>query len=60
MKIIYIDAQNIHKSTQEVGWTIDWEAFLLYVKRKFAIDKAKIFFGYLFKYETLYKQLRVL
>ena len=60
MKILYIDAQNIHKSTQEMGRTIDRGAFLEYTKEKFVIDKAKIFFWYVARYETLYQQLRLL
>ncbi|MDR0860166.1 MAG: hypothetical protein LBO09_04210 [Candidatus Peribacteria bacterium] len=58
MNILYIDAQNIHKSTQEMGRIIDRGAFLAYTKRKFTIEKAKIFFGYVARYETLYQQLR--
>jgi hypothetical protein len=44
MHILYIDAQNIHKSTQEMGRIIDRGAFLKYSQRKFIIDIAKIFF----------------
>ncbi len=57
MKILYIDAQNIHKSTQDMWRIIDWENFLWYAKKKFEIDSAKIFFWYMAKYETLYNQL---
>lgn len=60
MHILYIDAQNIHKSTQEMGRIIDWWEFLAYTQRKFNINTAKIFFGYVAKYETLYQQLRTL
>jgi len=58
MKIMYIDAQNIHKSTQDVWRTIDWWFFLSYAKKKFDLDAVKIFFGYLAKYETFYTRLR--
>lgn len=60
MKIMYIDAQNIHKSTQDVWRIIDWWTFLSYSKQKFDLDKIKIFFGYVAKYETFYKQLQLL
>ena len=60
MKIMYIDAQNIHKSTQDMWRTIDWDLFLSYSKKKFDIDSIKIFFGYVARYETLYKHLREL
>ncbi|GHV23085.1 hypothetical protein FACS189428_6120 [Clostridia bacterium] len=32
---------------------------MVYTQRKFNIRTAKIFFGYVAKYETLYQQLRV-
>lgn len=57
MKIVYIDAQNIHKSTQEMWRIIDWQNFLVYLQRKFAVDAVKIFFGYMSKYQWLYTQL---
>ena len=44
MKVVYIDAQNIHKATQDIGWKIDWELFFLYMKRKFEVVEVKIFF----------------
>lgn len=46
MKIVYIDSQNIHKSTLDLWWIIDWEKFYGYLKRKFEVDKIKIFFWY--------------
>ena len=58
MKIVYIDAQNIHKSTQDIGWKIDWELFFLYMKRKFEVIEVKIFFWYVPKYKHLYESLR--
>jgi uncharacterized LabA/DUF88 family protein len=58
MKIVYIDAQNIHKATQDIGWTIDRVLFFNYLKGKFELDTVKIFFWYIAKYETLYSTLR--
>ncbi len=57
MKIVYIDAQNIHKSTQDVWWNIDRWSFFLYLQRKFLTDEIKIFFGYIPKHQTLYDHL---
>lgn len=56
--VVYIDAQNIHKSTQDVWWTIDWKEFFDYMKRKFEVNIIKIFLGYVERYETLYTKLR--
>jgi hypothetical protein len=58
MKVVYIDAQNIHKATQDIGWKIDWELFFLYMKRKFEVVEVKIFFWYVPKYKHLYEFLR--
>lgn len=54
MKIVYIDAQNIHKWIQELWWIIDWKKFFLYLKNKYAVDQICIFFGYLSKYQKFY------
>lgn len=58
MKIVYIDAQNIHKSTQDIWWQVDWWLFLEYLHRKFDISEAKIFFWYVARYERLYTHMR--
>jgi len=58
MKIMYIDAQNVHRSTQDVWWIIDWSLFYDYVQHKFGPVVVKIFFWYIARYETLYSQLR--
>lgn len=57
MKIMYIDSQNIHKSLQDIGWIIDRALFFEYAKRKFMIDKVKIFFGYVKRYKNFYTKL---
>lgn len=58
MKIIYIDAQNIHKSLEINHWRkLDWWKFLVYCKEKFHADKVKIFFWYMHRYKSLYKKL---
>lgn len=57
MKIVYIDAQNVHKAIQELWRTIDRESLYHYLQRKFEIDRVNIFFGYIAKYDHLYKKL---
>jgi hypothetical protein len=44
MKVVYIDAQNVHKSIQELGWIISREMFYGYLQKKFAPVTVKIFF----------------
>ena len=58
MQIVYIDMQNIHKSTEEMWWLIDWWLFYDYLQRKFSPDKILIFLGYIQKYTHLYEKLQ--
>ncbi len=57
MKIIYIDTQNIHRSTQEMWWLIDWWLFYQYLQRKFLPDKIIMFIWYIQKYTHFYQKL---
>lgn len=54
MKIVYIDAQNIHKGIQELWWIIDWVKLFYYLKKRYDVDQILIFFWYLPKYQYLY------
>ncbi len=56
--IVYIDAQNVHKSTQDIGWIVDWQKLYEYLQRKLITPQVKIFFWYVAKYEYLYRELR--
>lgn len=59
--IVYIDAQNVHKSLEVYqDWLIDWERFLVYLREKFKADEVKIFFWFVPKYQRLYKHLEFL
>lgn len=55
----FIDCQNIHQSTYYMGWLIDWQKFMIYLKEKYCISKAYIFAGYDSKYKSLYQKMRV-
>jgi len=54
MKIVYIDAQNVHKGIKELWWIIDWQKFFLYLKKKYCVDQIIMFFWYIPKYQKLY------
>ncbi len=56
--IVYIDAQNVHKSTQDVGWIVDWKKLYEYLQRKLWSVRVKIFFWYVSKYEHLYREFK--
>lgn len=58
MKIIYIDMQNVHKSTEEMWWLIDRELFFLYLEKKFNPNKVIMFIWYIQKYKSLYNKLQ--
>ena len=58
MNIVYIDAQNVHKSLEFYhDWLIDWERFFVYLKEKYKAEKVKIFFGYVPRYKRFYELL---
>lgn len=56
--IVYIDAQNAHKATEELWWLLDWKKFYMYLQKKFGPVQVKIFFGYMARYENLYKKIK--
>jgi hypothetical protein len=57
--IVYIDAQNVHKSLEVYhDWLIDWERFFVYLREKYKTDEVKIFFWYVPKYRWLYERLK--
>lgn len=53
----FIDAQNVHKGTQELGHTIDWKKFYIYLKEKYSVTKALIFIGYIPIHQKFYNFL---
>jgi len=57
MKIVYIDAQNLHKKTLEYRWLIDWQRFYVYLKQNCKADVIYYAIWYIQKYDGLYKYL---
>lgn len=53
----FIDSQNVHLSTRDQGWSLDWKRFRKYLKDKYCVMKAFIFIGYLPGNERLYAML---
>ncbi len=59
--IVYIDAQNVHKSLETYHeWKIDWERFIIYLREKYQVNTVKIFFWFVPKYQRLYEHLKSL
>jgi uncharacterized LabA/DUF88 family protein len=55
----FIDAQNLHRSVKEQGWTINYFRFRRYLYAKYSIrKKAFIFLGYVPEYEKMYAGFR--
>jgi uncharacterized LabA/DUF88 family protein len=54
----FIDSQNLNLSIREQGWMLDFMKFRLYLRDKYAIEKAFIFIGYHFPYQNLYTNLQ--
>lgn len=50
----FIDSQNLHLGVQELGWQLDYRRFRTYLQKKYGVDKAYLFFGYLKNEEGMY------
>jgi len=49
--------QNVHKSTEDMWWIIDWKLFYDYLIKKFDANKIIMFIWYLARYQKLYNKL---
>lgn len=54
----FIDSQNLNLSIRKQGWILDFRKFRIYLKDKYAIDKAFVFIGYVFENQSLYTNLQ--
>ena len=57
MKIVYIDAQNVHMKTLEYGRLIDRKKFYIYLKQNCKVDAIYYAIWYIQKYQKLYQYL---
>ena len=53
----FIDSQNLNKSIQKQGWQLDYARFRVYLKEKYQVQKAFLFYGYLERYKKMYSFL---
>lgn len=42
----YIDGANLHKGINELGWQLDYRGFRLWLKEKYQVNRAYLFFRY--------------
>ena len=54
----FIDSQNLNLSIQELGWSLDFGRFYIYLKDKYKITKVFLFIGYVAGNEALYTSLQ--
>lgn len=57
MRIVYIDMQNVHKSTEDMWRLIDRSRFYVYLTQKYKVEAILIFVWYIQKYQHMYEQL---
>ncbi len=54
----FIDAQNVHRGIQSLGWKLNWGKFRVYLKEKYTITTAYLFLGYMPTNQELYTELQ--
>lgn len=54
----FIDGQNLYLAIKELGWKIDYKRFRIYLKEKYAVEKAYMFMGFLPTNNSLYEFLQ--
>lgn len=54
----FIDSQNLNLGVRELGWSLDWNKFRIFLKENYSVTKAFLFLGYMNKYQNLYMKLR--
>lgn len=50
----FIDSQNLNLAIRGQGWILDYRRFFIYLKEKYHVTKAFLFFGYIAKNKPLY------
>lgn len=54
----YIDAANLRKGVDELGWKLDYKRLRVWLREKYSIQTAYLFIGLISKYKDLYKYLQ--
>ncbi|TSC74806.1 MAG: Uncharacterized protein G01um101444_159 [Parcubacteria group bacterium Gr01-1014_44] len=54
----YIDGANLYKAQKELGWSLDYSRFRVWLYEKYNISEAYIFIGLIPKYKDLYTYLQ--
>ncbi len=54
----YIDGANLYKGVKELGWSLDYRRFRIWLKEKYQIERAYIFIGLIPGNKNLYTFLQ--
>ena len=54
----FIDSQNLNLAIRDQGWVLDFGKFRQYLDRKYDVNEAFIFIGYVYENQDLYTNLR--
>lgn len=54
----YIDAANLYEGTKALGWSLDYKRFRVWLKEKYAVERAYLFIGLIPKNKDLYTYLQ--
>lgn len=53
----FIDSQNLNLGVRNLGWKLDFNRFLVFLKHRFRVTKTFIFIGYIPRNKNLYAKL---
>jgi uncharacterized LabA/DUF88 family protein len=54
----FIDSQNVNMGVGELGWKLDFQKFIVYLREKYSVKTAYLFIGYLPENQNLYARLQ--
>lgn len=54
----YVDAANLHKGVQDLGWELDYRRFRVWLQERYAVQRAYLFIGLVPKYKDMYTRLQ--
>ncbi len=54
----FIDGTNMHKSAQDIGWTVDTKKLMRYLEEKYGVGRAYYFLGFIASHQWLYSKLK--
>lgn len=54
----YIDGANLHKGIKDLGWSLDYKRFRIWLTEKYSVERAYLFIGLMPKRKDLYTVLQ--